>query len=78
MLTQLLTMTTTHKFPSQARDWKRFILTGPLYSIYVPYEVLKYSVKAAVCYQKEDVKAAAVFKLFEVVGEALPQVSTLC
>ena len=55
---------------------------GPLYSIYAPYKVIKWSAAAALCCNKEvyeeerNKQWSAGMKLFEVFGEALPQVIT--
>ena len=63
-------------------DWKDWILYGPLYSIYIPCYVIKNAAKAALCCdmkdEEEDRQDAAGMKLFEVFGEALPQVSSTC
>ena len=61
--------------------WKSFLLAGPLYTISAPCYTIGNSAQAALCcdteLEKKRLDNTAMFKLFEVIGEALPQVREL-
>lgn len=59
---------------------RKFLLFGPLYSISAPITVLSLAVKAVCCYggdqqREQDQDRARALKIFEHLGEALPQLT---